>query len=230
MPKSTRANLHAQRLKQIRPFINFDYDLRKSLSNSAKRKIKRYFDEIDALTNRPYQVYRPRRKDHLREAQEFAQHATRLPALKVAFIPTSGAPVKLSFNKRGVTARSGHVATTDIRLSKRGLINDAKGYTTFKVATRPDSQQFTVQAGRYEIAQPYPKYAIPDAVARLCATYSNPEDNHYFGNWLHGLKAYTFHDQAELFEYFAAKREAIKNAKKARRRRARKARRAREQQ
>src|SRR4051812_16427516 len=100
--KAKLNGISAQRLKEIRRFVEFDYDLRKPLTKSAKSKIKRYHDEITALTNRPYQVFRPRSKQHLREAQEFAQHEQFLPKLRVAFIPTDGAnKVELKFTKKG---------------------------------------------------------------------------------------------------------------------------------
>jgi hypothetical protein len=65
MPKNNINTIHAQRLKAIRPFIDFNYDLRKPLSKYQKAKIKTYYDEIDQLTARPNKVYRPRKKENL---------------------------------------------------------------------------------------------------------------------------------------------------------------------
>lgn len=217
--------LHAQRLKEIRRFVDFDYDLRKPLTESAKRKIKKYHDEIQALTNRPYQVFRPRQARHLREAQEFAQHEKLLPGLKVAFVPTDGTNrVKLRFTKKGVVGQTKHVTIRDVKLSVAQLLINPEKHVNERIQGNP-AKQFTVQAGRYEIPQPYLPSTIGKAVARLVSRYGqaggvNPDNNHYFGRWLHGLKAYEFEAQAGLQEYLIEKQNAIR-AGKVRRKRAR---------
>jgi hypothetical protein len=235
MPKKTAKlktqgqQLAAQRLKEIRRFVSFDYDLRKPLSKYAQRKIKAYHDEITALTNRPYQVYRPRRADHLAEAQEFAQHEKRLPGLRVAFLPTDGTnKVTLRFTAKGVVSKTKHVTISDVRLSVAQLLINPEKHVNERIQGNP-AKQFTVQAGRYEIPQPYLPSTIGKAVARLVSRYSESggvsrDDNHYFGRWLHGLKAYEFEAQAGLQEYLIEKQKAIKAGKKARKRRKRRSR------
>lgn len=226
--KSNAKKLHSDRLKQIRPFINFNYDLRAPLTKSAKTKIKRYHDEITALTNRPYQVFRPRKIDHLKEAQAYAQHGAALPGLKVAFLPTDGANrVKLRFTEKGVVAKTKNVLISDVRLSKRQLLINAEAHVNARIQGNP-AKQFTIQAGRYEIPRPFLPETVAKGVARLVMQYSDSESNHYFGNWLHGLKAYQFENQGTLAEYLQEKAKHIREAKNDRRRKARNDRRERE--
>lgn len=226
--KNRAKQLHAARLRKIRPFVDFNYDLRKPLSNSAKRKIKLYADEVDALTARPYQVVRPRRKDHLAQAQEFAQHERKLPGLKVAFIASNGQDkVHLSYNKSGVKAKNSNVEITHIRLSLQGLLNDPEAYVSKRISGHP-AKSFTVQAGRYEIPASFSRDRIAQGVARYVAKYDNEDKNNYFGNWLHGVFAYQFHEQDTLQQYLAAKQKHIRKAKRERNRIKRKARRDRE--
>lgn len=222
--KRSRAQkqLHAARLKAIRPFVDFNYDLRRPLSSAAKRKIKQYHDEVTALTNRPYQVFRPRSRAHLDEAQAFAQHERKLPGLKVAFLPTDGAhKMRVKFTKHGIRAKTKNVVMTDVKLSVRQLLIDPERHVNERIRGNP-AKQFTVQAGRYEIPQPYLPHTIGRGVARLVAAYSNKESNHYFGRWLHGLKAYQFLEQGTLAEYLREKQTNIKERKRARRIAARK--------
>ncbi len=221
MPKNTRRakekQLHAARMKLIRPYVAFNYDLRKPLSKSAKSKIKKYADEVSALTNRPFQVVRPRRADHLAAAQEFAQHEKRLPALKVAFVPTNGTEkFVLHYNKGGVKASNSKVEVTLIRLAVSGLLGDAAKYVQNKVRNNP-ARSYTIKAGKYEIPQAFDKERIGPAVARFVARYNNEEANNYFGNWLHGVSAYHFKEQDTLQSYLTAKQNAIKRAKRERR-------------
>jgi hypothetical protein len=128
MPKNNTNKIHAQRLKAIRPFIDFNYDLRKPLSKYQKAKIKTYYDEIDQLTARPYHAYRPRKSERLKKAQQFAQHEKQLKGLKVAFIPTNGIEKpKITFNKAGdLIAETKHVRTEFIPFDPELLIDSPR--------------------------------------------------------------------------------------------------------
>jgi hypothetical protein len=225
MPKRTRTNvgkqLHSARLKSIRPFVDFDYDLRKPLTTAAKRKIKKYADEISALTNRPYQVFRPRSRKHLQQAQAFAQHGEKLPGLKVAFLPTDGNHrMQLRFTRGGVKGKTKNVIMSDVPLSIRKLLADPEAHVNARIAGNP-AKQYTIQAGRYEIPRPYLPSTVARAVAKFVSAYSDQESNHYFGNWLHGLKAYQFAEQGTLGEYLREKQKVIREGKRARRNEAR---------
>jgi hypothetical protein len=227
MPKKNSINgIHAQRLKQIRGFVNFDYDLRQPLTKYQKSKIKKYFDEIDALTARPYQVYRPRSGEHLKKAQQYAQHEKQLPGLKVAFIPTNGKKVKVKFDNSGeIAVSSENVTTRVIELDTDELLFDAAGHVADKIKRRKEDS-FTVLAGRYEIPVGLNKATLPNYVANLTAKYSSENENNYFGNWLHGIAAHRFDEQAEFGEYLKAKSEAkakLKRERRAKRERARRA-------
>lgn len=218
MPRNNSTNgVHAQRLKQIRGFVNFDFDLRKPLSKYQKAKIKKYHDEIDALTARPYQVYRPQSKDRLKKAQQFAQHEKRLPGLKVAFIPTDGKKVRVNFSKSGdIAISSDHVTTRVIELDKFELIDDPTGYVADKIKNRMEDS-YTVLAGRYEIPVGLTKSTLPAYVARLTMKYASEDANNYFGNWLHGVAAHHFTEQADFGEYLKNKTDAKDKSKRARR-------------
>lgn len=214
--------LHSARLKTIRPYVSFNYDLRKPLTTSAKKKIKQYYDEVTALTNRPFQVYRPRSRAHLHEAQAFAQHEKNLPGLKVAFLPSDGShKIKVRFTKKGIRAKTKNVIITDVKLSVRQLLLNPEKHVNERIAGNP-AKQFTIQAGRYEIPRPYLPETVAKGVSRLVAAYSDKESNHYFGRWLHGLKAYEFAEQGTLQEYLIEKQKSIRDAKRKRKAAARK--------
>lgn len=60
--------MHKARLKALRPFVTFDYDLRKPLSRYQKRKIKGYYDQLEARSTRYDQTYKPKSKKNLKVA------------------------------------------------------------------------------------------------------------------------------------------------------------------
>lgn len=205
--KNSRNGIHSQRLKAIRPYVNFDFDLRQELTPYQKRKIKQYYDEIDALTARPYHVYRPRSKAHLKKAQEFAQHEKQLPGLKVAFVPTNGKDVpKIRFNKDGdIVATTEHVTTRVLSLNTRELIADPIGHVEKVIAQDKQAKRFTALCGRYEIPVSQSRATIANFIANLTAKYSNEDANNFHGNWLHGIAAHHFQNQATFSDYMAEK-------------------------
>lgn len=207
MPTKNSINgIHAQRLKDIRAFVNFNYDARKPFTKYQKSKIKKYHDEINALTARPYQVYKPRKKDRLKQAQQFAQHEKNLPGLKVAFIPTDGvSPVKLRFNKKGeISAVSEYVTTRIIKLDTDALLKDAAKHVASRIKNRVENS-YTVLAGRYEIPVGLTKATLPNYVEKLTTKYNKEKGNSYHGNWLHGVAAHQFTNQANFSEYLNEK-------------------------
>jgi len=216
--KNTINGIHGQRLKAIRSYINFDFDLRKPLTEYQKRKVREYYNEIDALTARPYYAYRPRIKNRLSKAQEFAQHEKSLPGLKVAFIPTNGeAKPKIRFRKGRFTISTKHVTSRLLQFDKAELVRDPIGHTIDVMSQDEHAKRFTILAGKYEIPNSYARSILPEQIAKLTDRYGNLELNNYFGNWMHGLASHTFKDQADFNEYREAKMQAKIKVKSARR-------------
>ena len=217
MPNNTINGIHAQRLKDIRPYVNFNFDLRKPLSTYAKRKIKRYWDEIDRLSSRPHQIYRPRRKDHLQKAQAFAQQDKPLRGLKVAFIPNNGPKGKVHFTPSGeIKFKSEFVTTSLIEFDIPELIDDPAEHVRQKIKHRTENS-YTVQAGDFELPIGVDKKLLPEFVAELTTRYNNDTANNYFANWLHGVHAHQFDMQDEFNHYLREKQRAKNKLRKQRR-------------
>lgn len=216
MPHLTLTKDAKQRLKEIRPYINFNYDLRKPLSKTQKRKIAVYYNELAALFSRPYQIYRPKGGRASKKLQAFAQHDRYLPGLKVAVIPNNGEEMKITKNKKGeYKAKGEFVEFSTVPLDTDELLENPEAHVNERIEQYP-AKQYTIQAGRYEIPIPHLPNTVGKAVAKLCAKYSDESDNHYFGNWLHGLIRYKFHNQEQIKDYLVTKHAAIKRDKKER--------------
>lgn len=201
-------------MKDIRKFVDFDYDLRQPLSSRAKGKINQYYDEIQSLTARPNQVYRPRRKDHLKAAQDFAQHESGLSGIKVAFIPTNGNEKrKIKFDKdNNITAVSDFVETRVLPVDVREMmdVESSKEYIKELIKTAPKAKSFTVLAGAFEIPLGQSRRSLPDYVGRLVSKYSQVDDNgqkanNHHNNWLYGIAAHTYNNQDKFQDYQSEK-------------------------
>lgn len=229
MPNSKGAINYAQRLKAIRPYVSFNYDLRSPLTSAAKAKISRYYNYIDKLTVRQHQVYRTTNKDNLRAVQRFAQHdPKRYGQIKVAFVPNAGTErMKLTIGKDGrVRGTTGNIAQIEIPLDAEELAQaDEDGtledYIDSVIDDAPPAKRYVVQAGEFEVPSARSRGFITEYVADLMRRYDaskfNPDDknSHYYGNWMFGLIGYNFHNQDDLAEYRATKRKATKERSRA---------------
>lgn len=223
MPKHRSGAIdYSQRLKAIRPFVSFNYDLRKPLASAQKAKINKYYDYIQKLTIRPHQVFRARTDKKLRAVQRFAQHDSHHRELRVAFVPNAGSErMRISVTKRGeVRGRTGHIRVFEIPLDHMKLVTEGRSYIQRKINEGPDVQRYVIQAGAFENVGAYAKPFIVDEVLKKMERYGSDKydaddpNSHYFGNWLFGLNGYRFRRQEELMAYREARRQAAK--KKAR--------------
>lgn len=224
MPNSKGAINYAQRLKDIRPFVDFNYDLRKPLSSAAKAQISKYYGYIQKLTVREHQVYRSTNKDNLRAVQRFAQHdPKKYNRIKVAFVPNAGTErMKLTIGKDGrVRGTTGNISQIEIPLDAEALAeHDEDGtleeYIDSVIDDAPPAKRYVVQAGEFEVPSARSRNFITEYVADLMRRYDaskfNPDDknSHYYGNWMFGLIGYNFHAQSQLDEYRATKRRLTK--------------------
>lgn len=215
---------YAQRLQAIRPFVSFNYDLRQPLTSAAKAQITRYYTYIQKLTVRPHQVYRTRKKSNLSAVQRFAQHDPKShPKLTVAFVPNAGSErMKISIDSKGrVHGVTGHIGVYEFPLDPERLIEEGRDYVEEVIAEGPRVKRFSVQAGEFEVPGAFSREFIVDEVVKLMERYGadkyddSKRSSHFYGNWLHGLNGYTFHNQDDLIAYRETKRQKAKQTARA---------------
>lgn len=217
MPKNSTTKKSTEQYKklykELKPYITEKIDLRKPLTTAHKSFITRYSNELHRMTkDKPYavQIFRSSNKSRLKAAQELGGQNSKLKSFKVAFVPKTSEHQKIRFNKKGepriVTA---HVTANYIKLDAEELAQaeDVKEYIDDLLKNKT-YKTYGIQAGDYEISYTAQKPFIGREVARLCAQYSNAQENNYFGNWLGGLFGYEFTNQGDLNNYREAKRTA----------------------
>ena len=221
---------YSNKLKAIRGYVDFDYDLRKPLHANSKRKIDRYFNAIDAIQARPNKVYRSKNKKRVKSVQEFGRNGfENLPGIKVAFYESSAAnPITIRFDKKGLKASGKYFDIRYIPFNLPRLLRNAdkeihralsdpgtRGADWFRVAVGQD--------GQYSIASPRKRANVASFINQLMNKYVKHDDsgkelNNYWGNWLHGLLPMTAKNQTELRE-FLVKESKIKDTIRQRRKR-----------
>lgn len=122
--------LHIERLKAIRPFVEFNFNINEikkgNLSNYDKRKIKKYFDEISRVTSRNNYVYRPRKNDRKKLAQEYSgiKNLKELKAIPIPVANPNKKP-KLKFKKdRMMVESNSGITSTFTPFNKNNLIQN----------------------------------------------------------------------------------------------------------
>jgi hypothetical protein len=227
--KSSGRINYGQRLRAIRPYVDFDYDLRQPLSSAAKAQITRYYGYIQKLTVRQHQVYRSKNADNLRAVQRFAQHdPERYQRLTVAFVPNSGKErMKLRIDTKGrVRGKTGSIGQVEIPLDPYDLLEAEENGTAAEYVDRmideaPPAKRYVVMAGEFEVPSARHRGAITAYVVDLMSRYSsdrhdeNDKNSHHYKNWMFGLIGYNFHAQAQLDEYRTTKRKATKERARA---------------
>jgi hypothetical protein len=223
---------YSARLKAIRPFVNFNYDLRHELSSAAKHKINRYFDYIEKLSIRPHQIYRTRDAKRLKAVQLYSGHDTKHPGLTVAFVPNaSSEKMRIRVSKKGeVTGSTSHITTHNIRFDLGKLAklaredeldptkNYVKEYLQRLIDNGPVVKRYSIMAGEFETPSTYLKGNIANEVMirmhRYSAEVTDATDtsSHYFGNWMFGLNGYNFLNQKSLDDYRETKHKMQKVA------------------
>ncbi len=215
---------YGQRLKAIRPFVDFDYDLRKPLSSAAKAQISAYYGYIQKLTVRQHQIYRSNDPKKLRAVQRFAQHDPhRFRKLKVAFVPNAGDErMRITIDKDGrVRGKTRHIGQVEIPLDKYELIEaDEEGraaeYVEDAIDAAPSAKRYVVQAGEFEVPTAHLRTTVTRYVVDLMSRYSadnydkDDKNSHFYGNWMFGITGYNFDDQKDMESYRAEKRRATK--------------------
>lgn len=252
MPKSRRTSkgtIHAKRLKDLRPFVDFDYDLREPLSAHAKRKIAKYHAALSAtLARGEGRVYRPRvkreldRKQRLKAAQEFGRNKfAGLPGFTVAILDSTPANKvqSIRFDSRGtIRVRHEYFELRFIPFDKPRLATDPTAEITRAVAQAPPTDFYRIAVGEYTIPNPVPARMLAPDIKRLMQKYSvttlraeakrlgrnqaSYARAHRWERWLDGLVPLYPENQTELKEFRkreTAYRSQLKKKRLARKRR-----------
>lgn len=201
---SIKSNYTASyRFKTIKTYVNFKFDLRKKLSDYEKRKIKKYFDGVTALTDRPHIVYRPRLINKLRAAQAFSHGNYNYSGFVVAFVPTSNPDAKITINKKGVVSlKSKNISTGYIPLNPQKLAVSPVDEVNLAISKNKKYKRYRVAAGTFKIDATFSADTVADYVAQLTAEYDNHAD------WLHGLYGYNFSGQKDFTDFKLAEKKA----------------------
>lgn len=222
------------------------YDARKYSTWSAARKsqITRYYSAITAKLSRSHYLYHPRTKSHLTAGLRYVGMASyrklRVVIISVPMTMTVEGiyqPVK----PRIFFTSKGEMVVNIRGIERRALLFEELGYDLKQVVNEPErvidemianfpAQRYAVIAQDFEVGRGIPQLytaaKLPSVITALMNEYNaddydaSDSNSSYWGNWLHGVMAYSFGNINEQLSYLrsmADYREGVRRGNEARR-------------
>jgi len=183
---------YKQKMKDIRPFVDFNYNLRENLSSGAKGKIDKYWRELQEAKGQAYRVYRTKDKKKLKAVQKST--GLSLKGFKVGIIPNYDPenPYSVSFKNDQVILRSKYETKILYPFNKKNLSTNAESEIK-NTLERSNAQLFGIQCGKFEYrARAMHRKAAAVTALNLVNAYSGITDtgelaNNHYSKWLEGF-------------------------------------------
>lgn len=215
--RKLRDTQYKEKMRRLRKFVDFDYDLRKPLTKYQKTKINKYSKELDRLTkNKPYsvQVYKSKNRARLESVKVMGGNDSSLKGFKVAFVPKTSEHQKITFNKKGEPQiKSRHVTETFYEFDQERLALEGGAYAQ-SVAVKAARKSYAIKTGDWQLAATFPAALIGERIDQLQQAYSVEGANNHYSNWMLGLVGYDFTNQSDVHEYRREKRKAAIHAER----------------
>jgi hypothetical protein len=233
--KRTINGNYGEKLKALRSFVDFNYDLRKPLKSAQKAKINRYYSALDRIQARANVVYRGKSKTRVREVQKISRNEfDALPGFKVAFVESSPAnPTRVKFSKKGKPRlKSQYFDMGFIPFNMRALAKNPNAEITRAMNEDRAANWFRVSTGKYSMMSAISRRVLPGKLEQLMQKYSPSAENpellnsggktraHHWNQWLNGLIPLHTANQTELTEFL--RRDMRDRADRKKKRKARK--------
>jgi hypothetical protein len=227
---SQRNKEYSKKLKAIRGFVDFNYDLRKPLKSAQKAKINRYHAAIHEIQARANRIYRSKDIKRVRTAQRFGRNEFEsLPGIKVAFLESNDAnPItRVQFKNGKLAVHRKYFKQEFLEFDQRKLAEDTDAEIQRALDSAKAAFTYRIAAGKFSIERPRTREQLPAEIKKLMNRYGLDPSlrkhkkesdalNHFYPNWLSGLIPLYLKNQNDL-KTFRLKEQAIRKRIKKRR-------------
>jgi hypothetical protein len=197
-----------------------------------KAKLTRVYNAIKQLTDRPYHVYRGRKKENIQRVQEATAPFAYPKEVKIAFVPVArpGEKPKIKFTKTAVVLEDDTPAVietveiieqnvgrkpiywADVGVTEEMLRNDVKGAVA-KMHAAIGAKEYSPMSGVFQQPESYGPKGLAGEILRIQGEY--PER---WPKFLLGIQAYHFPQRQDLAAYRRARTKATNAQRKLRKR------------
>ena len=195
--------IYSKRLKAIRGYVKFNYDLRKKLSSAQKANVTKYFRKFETyLGSSPVgvRVFRPRKKANL-QAAKAAANQTDSPQFKVAFLPSGDRKAKVSIKDNrfvSVTSPLSGIKERFIPMPANIVIQPSDVIAQYiRDNNGEGGQSYGVQAERYQIknTKENPEEIALGLIEALAEQYVEAPE------FITGVNVYNFRSQKQYVSF-----------------------------
>lgn len=193
-------------MKTIRPFVNFNYDLRKELNPNQKRRISLYFNKLAPLLDYDIQVYRPRKKKNIETAINSLPYDIPKTGLKaIPIIKNNPQNGKIRIGKNGLLIKNDKTERLLVGINPL-LFALSPSTETARALIGIKGDAYTFAIGLNEImGYHFDKQKFIESAESVFGTYQLEA--------ITGIVVYKFTKQDNFFDYLI-KRDNLRDAKK----------------
>ncbi len=172
---------YKDKMKELRGFVDFDYDLRKPLSPRSKGKIEKYWLQLNEAQGQAYRIYRPRNKSRLNKVKDAT--GFNLPGFKAVIIPSPDPknPYKVKEKGGQIVFSNSAGEKVFIKFNMPNLLKDADGEIT-KALNKAKGDRIAIACGKFEYRQ---RFSSKERAKGVIHEFINTYDNHQ--KWLFGI-------------------------------------------
>jgi hypothetical protein len=230
LAKKQAQKLAKEQVKEMRRYSKSlkSIDLRKQIKPAKLRQVKKTWEQYQSLTTRGHVVFRSKKKDKLKEAQQYSQ----MPKVKgaapfdVAFIPTSLSKPKIKFTKSGIRITQGNLTETPVQFDMANLASNPNAEIDRILLENPNAEAFLLMCGPHTFNGLLTRKGLREKVLHMMMQYSpggdaygrgkggrSFKDNHY-KNWLNGAYIVDMGNQQDNLKWLKDHRDRNEQKKK----------------
>lgn len=203
-------------LKAIRPFVKFNYDLRRKISPQSIAKIKRYHKELRSITYSSKRIYRPRIKSHLQSAIIKAGIKPEFKQLKAIPLPTTDEKAKVSIDNKGnMLIKEKNIDIKFTPIDPKSLIKNPRQYAKQILLDNPKAKRFMVKVGKYYLSVSFERDTFANGLVKLMKRYKTGKSKREFANSvIRGIETTNYKRQTSYEQFQIARKGKLYETRK----------------
>lgn len=192
------------RMRELRGFVDFNYDLRKNLSPASKGKINKYWEELQEAKAQPHRIYRAKSKKQLNAVKSAT--GFQLPGFKVAIIPNPDPqnPYKVKAIKSGLVFSNSTSDKYFIPFKMDNLATDTQGEIK-RALKKAKGDLIAIACGKFEYRQRFDNKQKAEKTLNMFVAKYDVEGHHHYSKWLLGIYDVKIKNQERLTDEMAKK-------------------------
>lgn len=141
-------------MRELRPFVSFNYDLRRKIAPQSIAKIRRYNQELQRLKSYPtIKYYRPRAKPRIKAAKKISilepEYQKQFKVVPLADIPPTA---KIKFRKDKLIGITEKLDVLQVPFSVSRYLRNPEKYIEYIKKQYPDYNSFRIKAGKHTVS------------------------------------------------------------------------------